>query len=177
MPTYRRVHDGPSYFFTVVTHYRRPILVAAEVRSALRNAIAKVRARAPFTIDAMVLLPDHLHCIWTLPEGDTDYPARWQMIKTIVTQRCRGNLEIVGMSARREVKHQATLWQSRYWEHRIRNDDDFARHVDYIHVNPLKHGLVARVADWPYSSFHRYVRDGRLPIDWAGAVDTGQFGE
>lgn len=173
MSIYRRVRQGPSYFFTVVMHDRQPILIAEEMRSALRNAIARVRVRAPFRIDAMVLLPDHLHCIWTLPVGDTDYPARWQMIKTIVTQCCRGNLEIVGMTA----QGRSTLWQRRYWEHQIRDDDDFARHVDYIHINPLKHALVSRVADWPYSSFHRYVREGRLPIDWAGVVAIGKFGE
>lgn len=177
MPTYRRSLEGNSYFFTVVTHRRQPILLADQLRSALRQSIGQTRQRAPFVIDAMVLLPEHLHCIWTLPPDDNDYAGRWRSIKRIVTQRCAGNLTIAGMTARRQAKGQGTLWQHRYWEHQIRDDEDYRRHVDYIHINPLKHGLVTRVVDWPHSSFHRFVREGRLPIHWAGDLESGDFGE
>lgn len=168
MPDYRRARvAGGTYFFTVNTLHRQRILTDADVRAALRHAIVQVRATMPFTIDAWVLLPDHLHCIWTLPAGDADFSTRWRVIKTLVTQHCRGRLERQALlTARRHRKQQSTLWQNRYWEHQIRDERDLVGHVNYIHYNPVKHGYTACAADWPYSSFHRYVKEGIYPVEW-----------
>ena len=193
---------GATYFFTVVTYQRRPLFQTDEAVELLRESILTVRQRHPFIIDAFVLLPDHLHCIWTLPPDDADYATRWMLIKSRFTRHLGnvglGQMEGVGLRGAqpdlrvvagasrnaafvREDRRQRTVWQPRYWEHRIRDDTDFARHVDYIHWNPVKHGLVARVADWPYSSVHRYLRQGLLPANWAGVgiedADGKLFGE
>src|SRR3954469_19186676 len=127
-------------------------------------------------IDAMVVLPDHLHAIWTLPEGDADFATRWRLIKSGFSRRVARGERI---SDSRAAKAERGIWQRRYWEHTIRDETDFSRHIDYIHFNPVRHGLVRRVEDWPYSSFHRYVRNGTLPDDWAGdaAEGEGRFGE
>lgn len=161
MPNYRRDFSGRTYFFTLVSNQRRALLCESAIRLGLRDAITELRRGKPFEIDAWVLLPDHLHCIWTLPTGDHDYPARWGWLKKRLTQRARheGLIDASGVS----------LWQSRYWEHRIRDPRDFLAHCHYIHWNPVKHGLVSRVRDWPWSTFHRFVRIGRLPVDWGGA--------
>ncbi len=175
MPNYRRAKTGNCFFFTVVSWHRRPIFTLPAVRQALRHAIGRVRRDAPFQIDAFVLLPDHLHCIWTLPESDTAFPMRWRLIKTLVTQQCDSNA--ISRLSGSGHKRQGTIWQKRYWEHAIRDEQDFARHVDYIHFNPLKHGLVGMAKDWPYSSFHRFVSMELLPLDWGGVVVEGTFGE
>jgi len=181
MPNYRRANiEGACYFFTVNTLRRQPILVDEPIRIALRKAIEAVRVGLPFTIDAWVLLPDHLHCLWTLPRGDADFATRWKLIKTKVTQQCGSSFfrdEFI--TARRSKKGQGSIWQNRYWEHQIRDDNDFEQHANYIHWNPVKHGYVERVADWPYSSFHRYVQIGIYPCDWATGTDItgGIFGE
>jgi putative transposase len=159
---------GWFLFFTVVTERRQPILVDEPIRVALRDAIVAVRERYPFVINGWVLLPDHLHTIWTLPEGDADFPTRWRLIKTRVTRAC-GNLYLQPqwLTARRAAKHCGTLWQHRYWEHLLQDDLDFNHHMNYLHMNPVKHGLVKNVCDWPYSSFHRLVKDGVYAPDWA----------
>lgn len=178
MPNYRRTTDGNTFFFTVVTHGRQRFLIDDDVRRALRGAIERVRQTAPFQIDAFILLPDHLHCIWTLPTGDCQYGMRWRLIKTFVTQACRERIESREyLSRRRSAKGQSTLWQNRYWEHQIRDDTDYQRHVDYIHWNPVRHGLVDSAAAWPYSSFHRFVKEGVYPVDWGGCAADGGFGE
>lgn len=181
MPNYRRANaEGGCYFFTVNTLHRQPLLTEASVRDALREAISSVRKTLPFTINAWVLLPDHLHCLWTLPPGDADFATRWKLIKAKVTQQCGGSLiRSEYITARRQKKHQGSLWQNRYWEHLIRDDSDFARHVDYVHLNPVKHGHVKYVGDWPYSSFHRYVNEGIYPQNWAGNEEKSEaeFGE
>ncbi|MBS0307401.1 MAG: transposase [Proteobacteria bacterium] len=171
MSRYRRAtQTGSSYFFTVVTHRRQPILCDDMVRTALRDAIATVRAARPFQIDAWVLMPDHLHCIWTLPEGDADFSVRWMMIKRGVSIACRAAYRRDDwITASREKHRESSIWQRRFWEHHIRNEDDFERHVDYIHYNPVKHGYAESVADWPYSTFHRHVRNGLYPHDWGGS--------
>lgn len=173
MPYYRRARvPGASYFFTVVSEGRRPILTDATIRAALRRAICEVRAEMPFRIDGWVLLPDHMHVIWTLPEGDADYSTRWKRIKGKVTHEC-GNayLQPDYLSDRHRTEGSATLWQKRFWEHLLRNEGDFSRHLDYLHGNPLKHGLVDRVGDWPWSSFHRWLKQGEYPAAWAGGQD------
>jgi len=143
--------------------------------AALRAAFCTARQERPFTIEAIVILPEHLHAIWTLPLGDSDFSARWKRIKAYFTH----SLVAAGVPVRRHSSGEYALWQRRFWEHTIRNETDFERHVDYVHFNPVKHRLVSRVCDWRYSSFHLYARRGLLPADWAGAVDDTimHFGE
>jgi len=175
MVRYRRNHlPGGTYFFTV-TLADRHSKALVDRADTLRAAFRATKATAPFAIDAIVILPDHLHAILTLPQDDADYPNRWRRIKAhFTTASIAAGLPMVP-----DKNGEYRLWQHRYWEHTIRDEDDFTRHVDYIHINPVKHGLVARVIDWPLSSFHRYVRNGDLPKDWAGtaSTDTQGFGE
>jgi putative transposase len=180
MADYRRSKiAGGTYFFTVVTHERRLILTTEAVRTALREAIQQARTTLPFQIDAWVLLPDHLHCVWTLPEGDTNFSARWAIIKRHVSSRCASTAKS-SPSDSRFKRNERPFWQRRFWEHQMRDDADMARHVDYVHWNPVKHGLVKAVKDWPYSSFQKYVARGVYPDNWGGGeiinVD-GNFGE
>jgi putative transposase len=168
MSDYRRNFvPGGTYFFTVVTHERHRLFEQDQARVLLREAIQRVREKRPFTIVAMVLLPDHLHCVWTLPQGDADYPTRWRQIKEEFT---RSFLEAGGgegtVSSSRQRKAERGIWQRRYWEHTCTDEDDLNRCIDYIHWNPMKHGLVERVRDYPWSSFHRYVKQGIYPIEW-----------
>jgi putative transposase len=175
MVRYRRNFvPGGTYFFTLTLVDRRSSALVDHV-DALRAAFRRARRERPFTIDAIVVLPDHLHAILSLPPADADYPGRWRLIKTLFSNR----VIAAGVTVRRHGNDELALWQRRFWEHTIRSDDDLGRHVDYIHFNPVKHGLVSRVGDWPHSSFHRYVRHGLLPEDWAGDTDsTGvDFGE
>jgi putative transposase len=173
MSRYRRAHTGgATYFFTVVTHQRQQFLCDEDVRLALRESIERAREKYPFEVDAWVLLPDHMHCIWTLPQEDGDFSTRWNAIKKGVTRRVgarlhRADLLTPSKAARRE----STVWQRRFWEHQIRDDRDFEAHMDYIHFNPVKHGLVVAPIDWPYSSIHRLVREGIYPKDWAIASE------
>jgi putative transposase len=165
MPNYRRVRDGRTYFFTVVTHRRRPILCDKLVRSVLRDKLMELRRHRPFRIDAWVLMPDHLHCVWTLPVNDRDYTARWGWLKKEVTKT------VNEFSPRGRVRR--TLWQRRFWEHRVRDRVDLHAHYDYIHYNPVRHGLVDGPADWPWSSVHRFIADGIYPVNWAvGGIET-----
>jgi len=167
MPNYRRVRiPGGSYFFTVDLSDRRSRLLVDRIGD-LRDAVRRVRHHHPFDIDAWVVLPDHLHCIWTLPPGDDRYAERWRLIKLLfakgLTVRETGERPPPRRGRRR-------IWQPRYWEHTLRSEEDFARHVAYIHFNPVKHGHAGRVRDWPHSTFHRYLRDGLLPPDWGDDV-------
>lgn len=178
MSDYHRLYiPGGSYFFTIVSEQRQPILTDPRVRAALRKAIASVRRKHPFKIIGMVLLPDHLHMIWTLPEGDNDFPLRMRLLKTHTTKACAGWLNPEPpMNQRRRKKHHGSLWQHRYWEHALRTGEDFNHHLDYLHWNPVKHGLVQRVVEWPWSSFHRYVAAGTLPADWCASPDVAGYG-
>lgn len=177
---YRRARTpGGTYFFTVVTFRRRKFLCEPENVELLRAAFRTVKAEHPFTIDAFVLLPNHLHCIWTLPPGDWNYSMRWNVIKNFFTNHC-SDMYKLPPSPSQQHKRAQTVWQPRYWEHQIRDERDFEKHCDYIHWNPVKHGLVSRVADWPYSSFHRFVRLGIYPPDWGGVTESSEdddFGE
>jgi putative transposase len=137
---YRRdFTPGGTYFFTVVTADRRPLLAGPAAAEILRGAFRIVMAHYPFRIDAIIVLHDHLHTIWTLPEGDSNYPLRWNRIKGRFTEALPAHIRPV--------------WQNRYWEHRIRSDADFDHHASYIHWNPVKHGLVQAPGEWPYSSY------------------------
>jgi putative transposase len=179
MPQYRRTRiPGGSFFFTVVAEQRQRLLTEERVRLALRQAIQAVRRQRPFQIEGWVLLPDHLHAIWTLPAADDDYATRWRLIKRDVTRRLGGACHNPAvMTERRRAKRQGSLWQHRYWEHWLRDDDDVRRHLDYLHFNPVKHGLVASAADWPWSSFHRYVAEGAYPVDWGLADERREICE
>jgi putative transposase len=175
MVNYRRnLVRGGTYFFTVALANRRSSVLVNNV-DALRQAFLKTRAERPFEIDAIVILPEHLHAIMTLPPEDFDYSGRWRRVKSLFTRAIVKS----GASITRDSRSEYQLWQRRFWEHTIRDDADFERHVDYVHFNPVKHNLVSRVADWPHSSFHRYVQRGVLPQDWAGVVRgaRGDFGE
>jgi putative transposase len=152
---------GGTYFFTVVTYHRKPFLTLPESRSLLREAFTSVISRHPFTMDAICLLPDHLHCIWTLPEGDENYSVRWSEIKKYFSKRFRrqyDGLDIPDTS--RSKRGEVAIWQRRFWEHFIRDEADLRTHIDYIHFNPVKHKLVDDVTDWPWSSYHRYKKEG-----------------
>jgi len=175
MVRYRRNFvPGGTYFFTV-TLAERTSSALVQHADVLRKAFRIARQERPFTVEAVVILPEHLHAVWTLPSGDADFSGRWKRIKAYFTHR----LVAAGVPVERHRNGEYALWQRRFWEHTIRSDIDFERHVDYVHFNPVKHRLVTRVGDWPYSSFHLYVRRGLLSPDWAGDVDdpTRDFGE
>ena len=176
MVRYRRNFvPGGTYFFTVTVADRRSSVLIDHIVS-LRRAFRITRGERPFDIDAIVVLPDHLHVVMTLPDGDSDFSGRWRRIKSLFT---RGAVK-GGLQAAPNARGEYDLWQRRFWEHTIRDEADLARHVDYIHFNPAKHGLVSRVSDWRYSSFHRYMRLGWLPEDWGGTVVINsdmEFGE
>ena len=207
MATFRRdLTQGGTYFFTLASAGRRQVFSRPEVIEALRQAIRQVGAQLPLTIIAWVILPDHMHAIWTLPDGDADYARRWGLIKRAVSRDVRGahatgdvgndvrgahatdpgsvrTAHVLGianlpLSTSQKKRHESGLWQRRFWEHRIRDEDDLQRHIDYIHYNPVKHGWVDRAEDWPYSTFHRFVRLGLLNRDWAsGPVEAREYGE
>ncbi len=176
MPTYRRNFlAGGSSFFTVNLANRRLRLLTENI-DLLRAAFRYTRQRHPFAIEAIVVLPDHLHTIWRMPEGDADFAVRWALIKASFSRTLRKGEPV---SASRRRRRERGIWQRRYWEHTIRDEDDLGRHLDYIHFNPVKHGHVACVATWPYSSFHRMVRLGFYPESWSGdpKVQESGFGE
>lgn len=175
MPQYRRAKfDASTFFFTVVLADRSSRLLVEQI-DRLRRAYRIVQQRRPFETVAICVLPDHVHAIWTLPDGDTDFSTRWSLIKSTFSR----GVETRPRSASKVAKREKGIWQRRYWEHTIRNEEDLARHIDYIHFNPVKHGHVTRVADWAHSSFHRYVRRGMLDEDWGGDLKdiSGMFGE
>lgn len=164
---YRRAKiPGTSYFFTVVTEHRRPLLI--EHIDRLRAAFRHVREKRPFRMEAIVVLPDHLHTLWTLAEGDNDYSTRWMLIK----RKFSSGLSAVPSNPSQASKREKGLWQRRFWEHCIRDQRDWRKHLDYIHYNPVKHGLITRVSDWPYSSFHRFVERGWYSEDWGAEVSV-----
>jgi putative transposase len=142
----------------------------------LRDAFRRVKTEYPFDLDAVVVLPEHLHCIWTLPDGDAGYPDRWRRIKVAFSRRLP---DCHPRSASKIAKGERGIWQRRYWEHTLRDEEDWRHHMDYIHFNPVKHGHVSRVSDWPHSTFHRYVEIGMYPKNWGGdgMEDEGKFGE
>jgi putative transposase len=176
MSRYRRAKiDGGIFFFTVTIEDRSSDLLVRKI-DLLRDTYRDVGKRYPFTTIAICILPDHLHALWALPPYDSDFSIRWNQIKGGFSKRLPAASPRAASAIRKREKG---IWQRRYWEHAIRDDDDLERHVDYIHYNPVKHGLVGHVSEWPHSSFHRYVKDGTLPADWGGDVRefTGTFGE
>ena len=176
MSRYRRAKiEGGVFFFTVTLADRSSDLLVRHI-DHLRRAYASAQRLYPFETIAICVLPDHLHAIWALPDGDANFPLRWSLIKSGFS---RGLPSDMRRTRSKIGKREKGIWQRRYWEHAIRNDGDLERHVDYIHFNPVKHGYVTRVRDWPHSSFARYVAREILPIDWAGDAReiTGSFGE
>ena len=169
MPNYRRAFiPGRTYFFTVNLLQRHDNNLLIRELNLLRDTVRRVRKRHPFQIDAWVVLPDHLHCVWTLPPNDSNFSMRWRLIKSGFS---RALPKTERRSEIRESAGERGIWQRHYWEHSIRDDLDYQRHIDYVHVNPLKHELVRRVIDWPYSTFHQYVAQGIYLPNWGGDIN------
>ena len=157
MSNYRRLYiEGATYFFTLVTHERKPILCEKASIARLKKAFEYVKEKSPFTMHALVILPDHLHCIWQLPDGDHDFSKRWALFKRYYS---------VGFP---EIE---MIWQKRFWEHCIQDEYDFENHMNYIYYNPVKHGYVEKVSDWRYSTFKKSVALGLYPTDWGSGAD------
>ena len=175
MPDYRRNRvPGGTYFFTVNLLDRNSRLLVENIE-LLRASVRRMRVLMPFHIDAGVVLPEHMHALWTLPEGDAEFPRRWQAIKMAFSRGIR-----VGEKRSRSRTHRGErgIWQRRFWEHTIRDERDYATHMDYIHFNPVKHGLATSAAGWPYSSFHQVVAKGLYPVAWAKNDEGGgDYGE
>jgi putative transposase len=176
MPNYRRaLVPGGCWFFTVNLLDRRSTMLTERI-DAFRDAMQWTLAHYPFHADAFVVLPDHIHAVWTLPPGDADFSIRWRLIKSRFAHALPKREPLTRV---RQARGERGIWQRRFWEHLIRDEADYARHVEYCYINPVKHALVRRVRDWPYSSFHRDVRAGIFPDDWAGEVElfSREFGE
>jgi len=166
---YRRSKaKGGTFFFTVVTHRREGILCAKNNARLVIEAFDCVKIKYPFALDAFVILPDHIHCIWTLPENDNDFSTRWRLIKGYFSKRF-DDKDKYSKSPSRISKGEQAIWQRRFWEHTIKDDDDFKKHVEYIHYNPVKHGLAASADDWIFTSFHEYVSRGIYSSDWGAS--------
>ena len=169
MTNYRRAKiPGAAYFFTVNLAERQRATLVEHI-DLLKHSFREEKKAHPFRIDVLVILPDHLHAVLTLPDGDADYSGRWRRIKAAFSAALP---PIEQRSASRRSKGERRPWQRRFWVHLIRDEQDYARHVDYIHFNPVKHGHVTRVRDWPHSTFHRFVREGMYTLDWAGGDEA-----
>ncbi len=163
MPEYRRNRvPGGTYFFTVNLLDRSSDILVTHIET-LRASVRDTLLRAPFHIDAWVVLPDHMHCVWTLPPGDDDFSGRWRALKKAFSKTIA---PAEHRSARRQRRGERGIWQQRFWEHTVRDEADYATHMDYVHFNPVKHGYVQHTAEWPYSSFRRAVKQGLYPADW-----------
>ena len=168
MPEYRRVYlPGTTLFLTLVTHKRAPLFAADENVALLRRAVSAVKSEMPFEVDGAVILPDHLHFIWTLTPADAAYPKRVGRLKALFTKFLReGDGVSRRISESRARRGESDVWQRRFWEHTIRDEEDFQRHLDYMHYNPVRHGLASCPHKWRASSFHSWVRRGAYPADW-----------
>lgn len=164
---YRRAEAaGASYFFTVVTFRRQPVFTEPPVVEMLERAIQRIQERRPFVVEAQVVLSDHLHAMWTLPEDDSNYPTHWRLIKEAFTREYVPTYGVIWQDERRRTRGERTVWQRRFWEHLIRDDRDFSAHLEYIHLNPVRHGLVSAPRDWPYSTFRKWVANGSYDLTW-----------
>jgi putative transposase len=173
MSDYRRSYvPGGTFFLTVVTYRRRPLLASRENLERLRRAIRQVMREAPFRVPAAVVLPDHVHFLWSLPRGDADYSRRVGRMKVLFTRSLRGRRAspIVVCDSRRKHR-ESDVWHRRFWEHTIEDEADFEHHLDYIHYNPVRHGVASCPHLWPHSSFTRWVRAGLYPVDWGCRCD------
>jgi len=178
MSNYRRaIFPGGYYFFTAITYRRRKLFAESKTREYLCNAWQKVQQQYPFELTAVCLLPEHIHCVWRLPDGDNDFSMRWRLIKRYFTLSYLADQgRELAQSRSRIQKGERGVWQRRFWEHQIRDETDLQNHVDYIHYNPLKHNMVERVEDWPWSSYHRFVKEGFYKHRILKEVD-GDYGE
>ena len=164
MTDYRRAYaPGATWFFTVNIAERLGNRLLVDHIDSLRAAFDYAKQRHPFRMDSVVILPDHFHCIWTLPPGDTDFSMRWNLLKGHFSRAINKDERI---SVSRAKRRERGLWQRRFWEHLIRDENDLNKHRDYIHWNPVKHGWAKRVADWPHSSFHKFAALGIYPENW-----------
>ena len=172
MPNYRRNYVGEHFFFTLVTRQRIRVFHRARWRRRLSEAIEQTQRERPWDMTGIVLLPDHLHMLWRMPRGDTDYSGRISVLKRRFTQAyLAGGGREAPVSTAQRAKRFRGVWQRKFWEHTIRDARDFRMHLDYIHLNPVKHGLAETPRDWAWSSFHRYVEQGMYEPDWCGRVD------
>ncbi|MGV6848317.1 MAG: REP-associated tyrosine transposase [Marinibacterium sp.] len=177
MPNYRRIRlPGASYFFTIALADRSSSLLTDRIDD-LRGAYGATMRTMPVRCDAMVVLPDHLHAVWTLPPGDSAYSERWRKIKHRFTRMVGKTAHPTDVSPSKRRKRECGIWQRRFWEHTIRDENDYRLHVAYCWGNPVKHGLVASASEWPFSSIHRDIREGRVDPEWAVPVIEGTFGE
>lgn len=177
MPEYRRIYQNHSmYFFTVVTYKRQVIFNNKNAVNYLRETIRTIKRNHPFSIEAMVVLPDHIHCVWNMDQDDCDYSKRWKLIKMSFTKGFHQPDSQLERSASRVRKRERTVWQRRFWEHLIRDESDLHRHYDYIHYNPVRHGYVKSPDEWPWSSFHRFVDNGWYERDWGADEPTELLG-
>lgn len=168
MSEYRRLYQpGGSYFFTIVTYQRMKILSLPNSVSRLQSAFDKVMKKHPFTMEAIVILPDHVHCIWRMPPWDSNYSVRWRLIKSHFSG---------GLNHSVNKRGEKEIWQRRFWEHLLRDDEDWRKHMEYIHYNPVKHGYVEHPGDWPYSSFRQAMTDGLYASDWGTVAPGGISG-
>jgi len=169
MTNYRRIYTpGATWFFTINLAERNNNALLIENIDQLRQAFRYVKQRRPFDINAAVVLPEHLHCVWTLPPNYSEYSIRWNLLKAHFSRSIHKGEHV---SVSRISKRERGIWQRRFWAHLITNERDFNQHIDYVHWNPVKHGWPKQAADWPYSSFHRYVKLGIYPLDWGGAEE------
>ena len=177
MSNYQRIYiPGGMYFFTLVTYKRLSFLTSPHARKVLRESWRDVQGKFEFSLIALCLLPDHLHCIWKLPDNDSDYSTRWKMIESAFSININpAFLPHVKRSNSRIKKREAVVWQRRFWEHTIRDQSDLHRHIDYIHFNPVKHGCVSRAAEWPWSTFHRYLSLGVYGPDWGDISEKDRY--
>jgi putative transposase len=165
----RRRIPGGSFFFTVTTQDRQPLLVDHYDR--LLRSLTQVQSRFPFELDAWVVLPDHLHTLWTLPPGDTDYSLRWMRLKSLFSRGLEGGL----VNASKARKRERGIWQRRFWEHAIRDEADWMAHLDFIHYDPVKHGFASRPGDWAFSTFLTWMDLGHYPADWGRQAPAYDF--
>jgi putative transposase len=178
-PRYRRAkHPGGTFSLPWQTYPRNHLFDQEEARRILREVIQRVRKAHPFTIDARVLLPNHMHCVWILPEGDDGFSMQWNLIKSLFSKEATTLYHVSEwMNDSKRSHKETTIRQRRFWEHQIRDGADYRAHIDYVHFNPVKHGLVRGVSHWPFSTFHRYVRLGIYPEDWGGEADDKVYCE
>jgi putative transposase len=164
---YRRLKvEGASYFFTVVTQQRRKLFCDGVAVAMLDDAIARVVQRHPFVVEAQVIMPDHIHALWQLPDKDSDFSLRWRLSKEAFTKAYVKRHGVSYVDAARRARGEQPLWQRRFWEHLIRDDRDFCAHLDYIHLNPVHHGYVKAPRDWPHSTFRSWVERGVYEPEW-----------
>jgi REP-associated tyrosine transposase len=173
MPKYRRNYqNGGTYFISIITGERFPLFESSIARDCLRLAFEKTKATHPFTLDACVLLPEHIHCLLTLPEDDGEYSKRISIVKRLFSQCCKQKgIQYPRPSKSKLSKRESGFWQRRFWEHTIKDEEDYKNHLDYIHYNPVKHGLVQCAHAWPHSTFNKWIKHGEYGSDWACECD------